>query len=180
MGCVLFIKTRIGLACVQSIIAGMGGLLSHKKKEMNYPKMPEKLDRRKKLTVRKLKNIKKLFEQGFSKRYLAKKYRVSVSLLCYHLNGQEYKKRWIEKCKIRIKESMKSPGCRDRKREINNKSHRYKKVVVPEENRYNVLNCKRWRHRGERERKRWREYNRVWRGKQKKLTPLVPINNKLK
>jgi len=140
------------------------------KSRIKYPKMPDKLDRRKKLTGKKIQEIRELFNQGFSKVYLAKKYHVSDSLLYYHLNGEEYKKRWIEKVKIRQKEIRQIPEYRQREREISNESHRYKRRVVPEENQYSVLNCKRWRNKSEREKQRWREYNWVRRGKQSKLT----------
>ena len=140
---------------------------------MKYPRIPEELDRRKKLTKKTLEDIKELFKSGCSKRYLAKKYKVSVATLCYHLNGEEYKRQWLEKAKQRKKRLMKLPEYREKHLEYSKLSHKYKRSCVPEENKYGVFNCKRWRHKSEREINRWREYNRVSRGKQKKLLPLA-------
>jgi AcrR family transcriptional regulator len=58
---------------------------------MEYPRIPEKLDRRKKLMEDDIKTIKSLASQGYSKLAIAKRFRVSEALIYYHCKTEEQK-----------------------------------------------------------------------------------------
>lgn len=140
---------------------------------MIYPKIPDKLDKRKKLTSEQIKEIKYLYSAGNSKVSISKKYKVSVSLLCYHLNGEDYKKKWNDKIKKRHKEKMKIAEYREKQKINSNKSKKYKRSVDDKLSKYQVCFNKNWRNKNERNRNRWNEYNKVRRGNQDKLSILI-------
>lgn len=97
---------------------------------MKYPRMPEALDKRKKLMKEDIKAIKSLYKSGRSRKWLAKKFNVSVPTIKYHFYSKEYRilrnKKFAEKARM-IKESYKK-----RRRIIDKRSKKYKREVVPE------------------------------------------------
>ena len=59
---------------------------------MKYPRLPEALDKRRKLTSNQIEVIKKLNGEGWSKRKLAKEFKVSRTIIFYHLVDPEKRK----------------------------------------------------------------------------------------
>jgi len=69
---------------------------------MKYPPLPEKYDRRKKLMLKQLSEIKILRAKGYSYQKIANKFKVSTSTIYEHLNLEKY----IEKRKRKAKENL--------------------------------------------------------------------------
>ena len=59
---------------------------------MKYPRLSEDLDRRRKLTLDQIEVIRKLHEEGWSHRRLAKEFRVSKTTIRYHVVDDEKRK----------------------------------------------------------------------------------------
>lgn len=55
---------------------------------MQYPRMPEDADRRKKLTVRDVATIRELFKEGWGMRQIARKYGVTHFTIRYWLDDE--------------------------------------------------------------------------------------------
>lgn len=138
---------------------------------MKYPNLPARLDKRKKLTSKDISLIKKMIKDGKTLKEITKIFNISDGTVLYHTKGDEYKKKWKEKVKARISDKMKTDDeFREKKKEIDSKSKKRKRKILKKEvNEYHRQVNKKWRST-ERGKKRWREYNEVFRGKKEELS----------
>ena len=92
---------------------------------MKYPRLPEALDKRRKLTSDQIEVIKKLNGEGWSQRKLAKEFSVSRAIIFYHLVDPE-KRKEINKHRYEklIEQEMFDLDIAKRHRDQTRKSHK--------------------------------------------------------
>lgn len=97
------------------------------------------------------------------KRSIAREFNVSVASVCYHLNGQDYKKIWNDKVKARIKSKQDDIVFQEKRKEADKKSKKRKRLLLPEFNKYVIELNKSWYSKNDENRQKWREYSRKYR-----------------
>jgi hypothetical protein len=133
---------------------------------MDYPRQPENIDLRKKLTQANIFEMTVMFKNGFSKRHIARVFDISVGSVCYHLNGLEYKNKWNDNVKNRIKSLSGDPIFQEKRKEADRKYKKRKRDLLPEFNKYCIEITKKWYSKSDENRNKWRENARKWRLKQ--------------
>lgn len=103
---------------------------------MKYPRLPDKLNRRKKLFAEDLERMKELRKLGLTYKEIGEAVGVQAATVGYHLNP-ETKRKTIERALREIKYRWKNdPSFRARKLEISRESKKYISKVNPDMNRY--------------------------------------------
>lgn len=142
---------------------------------MKYPRFPQNLDLRIKVTDDVLKLIHALYKQGWSKRAISRKVQVHHSTIYYHLSSDEYKKRYREqsivKSRARIEEVRNDPALKIKVNDWISKSKRRKYAIQPEFVEYDKAMAA--KHNKSPQGKEWfRKYRKAQRARYKELTPL--------
>ena len=122
---------------------------------MQYLKIPPALDRRRKLTVEDIADIKALYASGLLIGTIARLYRKAHSTIEYWVNTEFALKRKLE---ARRKNALKrqSEAYRLKHRALTAASHRYKREVCKESERaFDALQHKEWKHKNP---EKWKAY----------------------
>lgn len=113
-------------------------------KSMKYQKIPDKVDRRKKLLPKHLKIAKTLRKLGLSYGEIATILKVSKSIIIYHLN-LKYKEKERQRMAIRDAERWADKDFRKKYKAIDRESHFYRFWVNKKYKKWNrVVSLKRY------------------------------------
>jgi hypothetical protein len=132
---------------------------------MKYPRLPEKLDRRKKLMEDDIKTIRSLASQGYSKLAISKRFKVSEALIYYHCKTEEQKHAYNQRIIELHMQKLKDPDYKRHHLDLAIESKKRKRKLVPEYNDYVVEATKKCYSKSRESRKKWAEKAARWREK---------------
>lgn len=137
-------------------------------KPVTYVRLPENLDRRKKLTKEQIGEIQRLYAGGEPIARIARSFGVSDGTIHYHCKGEEYRRNWNDKIIARITEARKQPEEMKKHLEREKESAKYRRRVHKPFGKYYQHVSYRWRHKSPENMEKWREWNRKQQAKRKR------------
>ena len=105
---------------------------------MKYPKLFGKKDRRRKLTFIQILKLKILYKLGYSYRKIAKKLKVSKSLVMYYVNPK-YREQEKRRDAIRCAERWADKDFREKYKKIDRESHFYRHWISKKYRKWNRI-----------------------------------------
>jgi len=132
---------------------------------MDYPRMPEQLDNRKKMLKSDIESLIFLRGLGNSIKFLAKKFDISTALVYYHLGGEKKRERGRISARERLERNKENVEFIEQRRITQRKYAKRKRKISPDFNKYVVENSKKWYSSSPENRAKWRNYSKIWRTK---------------